>query len=329
MSQDNDLNLDPITKEPGSHPVGTGLGAAVGGVAAGAAVGAVAGPVGAVIGGIAGAWAGGVGGSAAAEGINPTAEEAYWRENYSREPYYEGGRTFDDYGPAYRLGVYNRSISDGDFDASSAEMERQWALQTERSTLDWPQAQLASRSAWDRIDARGRSNRDYTDTTALTGNVSGGPNGVIAGDDDVVSILNDLLESCRDGEYGFRESAEHTKAADVKTLLLRHADECRNAGLELMTLIRQLGGQPDEGGSIAGALHRGWVSVRGTLSGYSDHAMLDECERGEDAALARYRKSLQQNLPAAIRSVVERQQQGAQKNHDEIKALRDTLRAGR
>ena len=107
----------------------------------------------------------------------------------------------------------------------------------------------------------------------------------------------------------------------------RHADECRAAGLELQTLIRQLGGKPDEGGSVSGALHRGWVSVRGTLSGYSDQAMLDECERGEDAALARYRKALKGNLPAAIRSVVERQAQGAQRNHDQVKALRDALKA--
>jgi len=41
-----DLNLDPLTDEPGSHPVGTGVGAA-GGALAGAAMGAVAGPIGA------------------------------------------------------------------------------------------------------------------------------------------------------------------------------------------------------------------------------------------------------------------------------------------
>ena len=73
----------------------------------------------------------------------------------------------------------------------------------------------------------------------------------------------------------------------------------------------------------SGAMHRGWVSVKGTLGGYSDQAMLDECERGEDAALARYRKALKQNLPPEIKAVVERQAQGVQRNHDQIKALRD------
>lgn len=76
-------------------------------------------------------------------------------------------------------------------------------------------------------------------------------------------------------------------------------------------------------------MHRGWVSVRGTLSGYTDLAMLDECERAEDAALARYRNALKEDLPSDIRAVVERQAQGAQRNHDQIKAMRNALRAAK
>jgi len=147
-----------------------------------------------------------------------------------------------------------------------------------------------------------------------------------ADNDEVISTLNDLLETCRDGEYGFSTSAEHTKTADLKSLLTRHAEECRTAGQELQALIRQLGGEAEEGGSVSGALHRGWVSVRGTLSGYSDQSMLDECERGEDVAVASYRKALKQDLPPAIRSVVQKQAEGTQRNHDQIKALRDSLK---
>lgn len=145
--------------------------------------------------------------------------------------------------------------------------------------------------------------------------------------DDVIDTLNDLLETCRDGEYGFNTSAEHAKSAEIKTMLMRHTGECRDAGLELQRLIRELGGKADDGGSVSGALHRGWVEVRGVLSGYSDQSMLDECERGEDYAVASYRKALKQNLPAAVRTVVERQAQGAQRNHDQVKAIRDSLKA--
>lgn len=315
MLKEDDLNLDPISQEPGAHPVGTGVGAAVGGAAAGAAAGLVGGPIGAAVGGVAGAIVGGLGGKAAAEAVNPTAEEAYWQDNYHRESYYEAGRPFDDYAPAYRLGLFGRTEYGGSFDETESRLATHWDTQKERSTLNWPQARAASRAAWDRIDSQ------YDGSSVLDDSRYPAD-----GDDDVIATLNDLLETCRDGEYGFQTSAEHSKAQDIKTLLHRHSDECRAAGVELQSLIVQRGGKPDEGGTVAGALHRGWVAVKGTLSGYSDLAMLNECERGEDTAVAAYRKALKQNLPEDVRTVVARQAAGAQRNHDQVKALRDALK---
>jgi uncharacterized protein (TIGR02284 family) len=309
---DKNLNLDPITDAPGAHPVGTGLGAAAGGAAAGAAAGAFGGPAGAVAGAVVGAVAGGLGGKAVAEAINPTAEEAYWREQYTKEPYYQPGRSYDDYAPAYRLGLYGRTNYTGTFDDAETDLSVHWDSKKERSTLSWPEAEAASRAAWMRAD-------DQLSSRTISGQV--------ADNDDVIDTLNHLLESCRDGEYGFTECAEHVKAQDIKTLLLRHADECRGAAAELTSQIRQLGGEIDKGGTVTGAMHRGWVSVRRVLSGYTDLAMLKECERGEDAAVARYRAALKENLPPSVRSLVERQAQGAQRNHDQVKALRDALDA--
>ena len=123
-AEDKDLNRDPITDEPGAHPVGTGVGAA-GGAVAGAAAGSVGGPVGAAVGGVVGAVVGGLAGKATAEAVNPTAEEAHWRENYNREPYYEPGRSFDDYGPAYRLGLTGRTRYE-DWDSAEPKLESEW-----------------------------------------------------------------------------------------------------------------------------------------------------------------------------------------------------------
>src|SRR3954454_6291356 len=92
-----DTNPDPITGEHGSHPVGVGLGGAAGGAAAGALGGAVGGPVGAAVGAVVGAVAGGLAGKGVAESIDPTVEDAYWRENYTSRPYYEQGTIYDDY----------------------------------------------------------------------------------------------------------------------------------------------------------------------------------------------------------------------------------------
>jgi uncharacterized protein (TIGR02284 family) len=144
----------------------------------------------------------------------------------------------------------------------------------------------------------------------------------------IVNTLNDLIETCKDGEYGFDACAEHTQSGDVRDLFRSRAQDCRAAAQELQNLVRQHSGTPDEGGSTRGALHRGWVAVLGTIAGNSDQRMLEEAERGEDGALARYRKALRnEELPSLVRAVIERQMAGVQRNHDQVKALRDRARA--
>jgi uncharacterized protein (TIGR02284 family) len=145
--------------------------------------------------------------------------------------------------------------------------------------------------------------------------------------DEVISTLNDLIETCKDGEFGFRACAEHVESASIATLLTRRAEDCQEAARELQAQVIQLGGRADTKGSATGAMHRGWVAVRGTLQGYDDLAMLEECERGEDAAKASYRKALEEPLPELQRSLVERQYEGVKRNHDQIRELRDRLKS--
>jgi hypothetical protein len=152
-------NPDPITKAPGSHPVGTGVGAAAGGaagagaaIAAGAAMGSAVGPVGAAVGAAAGAIAGGLIGKGVAEQINPTAEHAYWRENYVRRPYVAPNSSYDEYGPAYQYGWESRQrYADRDFDQAEADLERDWERARGQSKLKWESAKQAARDAWDRV----------------------------------------------------------------------------------------------------------------------------------------------------------------------------------
>jgi len=145
--------------------------------------------------------------------------------------------------------------------------------------------------------------------------------------DKTIGLLNDLIETCKDGEYGFNSCAEHVKNHDLQQVFTARAAECRKGAEVLQAQVRQLGGDADEGGSASGAIHRGWVAVKGALSGYGEKAMLEECERGEDTALARYRDALKEDLPPAVRAVVERQYEVVKRNHDQIRTLRDRARA--
>lgn len=151
LTRTGDANRDPITGAAGSHPVGTGIGAAAGGLAAGAAAGTVAGPVGTVIGAVAGAVVGGLMGKGVAEMIDPTAEEAYWRDNYASRPYVEGG-SFEDYGPAYRYGVDTYPTYAGrDFDEVEPTLARDWESHRGSSRLGWENAKHATRDSWQRL----------------------------------------------------------------------------------------------------------------------------------------------------------------------------------
>ncbi|HEX7891938.1 MAG TPA: PA2169 family four-helix-bundle protein [Ramlibacter sp.] len=334
--EERDLNRDPITDEPGSHPIGTAVGA-TGGAVAGAAAGSIAGPVGAAVGGVVGAVVGGLAGKAAGEAVNPTAEEAFWRDNYNREPYYEQGRSYDDYAPAYRLGLSGRQRSQDPWTSVEPRLASEWDTSRDTSTLEWDRARPASQAAWTRADEQYRDfnnrNAGYANSGAAMG--TAGAVGAMqqAGNDDgdrgdVLDVLRDLVECCKDGEYGFRECAEQARREDLRSTFLQRADDCRRGAQELNQLIRECGGTPEDGGSAMGAMHRGWVSIKSKLTTYDDKAVLEEAERGEDNAKARYTKALQKNLPSTARTVVERQMQGVQRNHDQVKMLRDQFRAG-
>lgn len=143
---------------------------------------------------------------------------------------------------------------------------------------------------------------------------------------DVIETVNDLIENCKDGEYGFMRCAERVERGELKQVMNQRADDCKRAAGELQALVSQLGGTPETSGTALGAVHRGWVSVRDAVSGDSDLAVLQECERGEDAALERYRSALEEPLPPHVRSIVERQYEGVKRNHQQIRTLRDAAK---
>jgi hypothetical protein len=183
-----EVNPDPITGEPGSHPIGTGVGAASGG-AAGASIGAVGGPIGAAVGAVVGAVAGAYAGHGVAEVVDPTAEDAYWREQHRLQPYARDDRPYEDYAPAYRTGYVGyregqtfeqreaelraeyeggRKGSDQDFThGDEVEAARQpGTMQHSMSTyaLSWEGARDAVRAAYDRVDRARAARKSETGT---------------------------------------------------------------------------------------------------------------------------------------------------------------------
>jgi hypothetical protein len=145
-------NADPVTGAPGSHPVGTGVGA-VGGAAAGAAIGALAGPVGAVVGLVTGGLAGGLAGKNVAENLNPTDQDAYWRDNFLTRAYAEKGVSYEVYRPAYRTGFEGYARYPGKkYNEVESDLRRDYEKSMEKTSLSWDKARHATRDAWLRVE---------------------------------------------------------------------------------------------------------------------------------------------------------------------------------
>lgn len=143
----------------------------------------------------------------------------------------------------------------------------------------------------------------------------------------IVSTLNDLIETCRDGLNGFKEAAENVKGPDLKNLFTQISDERAKFVQTLQLEVRGLGGEAEKTGSTAAALHRVWMDIKGTLTGKDDHTILVECERGEDSAVDAYKDAIKLGLPTNILTFVQQQYETIKRDHDKVKQLRDAKAA--
>lgn len=141
-----------------------------------------------------------------------------------------------------------------------------------------------------------------------------------------IRVLKDLIETCRDGEHGYAHAAKEAKDPELARVFSQYATQRTQYIAELQQLLRSYGSEPVKHGSIGGSLHRGWIDLKAALSRNEPHAVLAECERGEDAAVANYRTALTEaELDMETRAVVQRQAAGVKEAHDRIKQLRDSV----
>jgi uncharacterized protein (TIGR02284 family) len=142
-----------------------------------------------------------------------------------------------------------------------------------------------------------------------------------------LSVVEDLIETCKDGQKGYQDAASHVKRSDLKTYFNQQSLERASFAGELEAILVQLG-KPDKKvtGSVAATLHRAWIDTKVGL-GAGDHAILESVEAGEDSAKKAYNKATTSDLPQNIAQIVRRQAASVQRAHDKVKTLRDTATA--
>jgi uncharacterized protein (TIGR02284 family) len=141
---------------------------------------------------------------------------------------------------------------------------------------------------------------------------------------DIIRTLNTLIETCMDGEADFKACAADAQRPDLQEWFTTRSRECGSAATELQRSVVELGGKPGQSASVSGELHRRWVDLKTLVTGKDERVILDAAERDETLAEKHYAEALHQPLPTEIRAMVERQYEGVQRNHAEIRAMRSS-----
>jgi uncharacterized protein (TIGR02284 family) len=141
-------------------------------------------------------------------------------------------------------------------------------------------------------------------------------------------VTTNLIETLEDGRKGFAEAAEKIADSDRPDLTskFRELSEQRSMfSAELGSMAAAYGDDIDEDGSIAAAIHRGWMSLKDALAGSGPEGVVDAAISGEEHAVSTYEKALEEELSDDLRIVVNRQYEAIKTATNEIKALQNVL----
>ena len=138
---------------------------------------------------------------------------------------------------------------------------------------------------------------------------------------DYASVLNGLIETCKDGEQGFKQAADKVKDPSLKSLFTKYASQRAGYVTELQSAVRALGKDAAESGHVSATLHRGWMSIKEAVTS-DDHAIINEAEAGEDVAMKNYKEALEKPLSADLKSLIQRQYSGVQEAHGTVRNLK-------
>jgi uncharacterized protein (TIGR02284 family) len=145
---------------------------------------------------------------------------------------------------------------------------------------------------------------------------------------ETVSTINDLIETLKDGQEGFKQAAEAVRDPRLKSLFSEYSQQRYRFASELQDAARRLGEpEPEQTSSTAGAMHRAWINLKSAVTQGDDGAILAECERGEDSAVSEFKKALDADGSSPLHGIVLRQYTEVKSAHDRIRNLRDTAKA--
>jgi uncharacterized protein (TIGR02284 family) len=165
--------------------------------------------------------------------------------------------------------------------------------------------------------------RDSYSGTAIAPSISRNCNSVVdtMSNNQIIKILNDLIQTCKAGQDGFRTAAENIPNSEFRRFFNIFSQQRAQFVSELQAEVRRLGGEPVDRGTVTGALHHGVINFRSALSRRDEASIIAECQRGEEAAVSSYQEALKADMPLDVQYVVKRQYMDIKDTFDRIRIL--------
>lgn len=135
--------------------------------------------------------------------------------------------------------------------------------------------------------------------------------------------LNELLEKNNKARNGYKKAANEIENHALRNFLEGNSVQRKNFSQEIKETIANLGGEMVKKlpkNTISGGI---WFDLKSAIAKKNNRAILEECERGERAALEDYDRLLKEvNIPETAKKVIKKQHDLIQSDLNKLENLR-------
>jgi uncharacterized protein (TIGR02284 family) len=140
-----------------------------------------------------------------------------------------------------------------------------------------------------------------------------------------IHVLNGLIETTLDSADGYRDAATGTQDERYRGLFEQRSFERQQVATDLQSHVRQMGGTPEDDGSILAKAQRAFADIKHALLG-DDLTVISSVGSGEDALKGRFEKALaDSDVSATTKEAIRRAWDAVKSGCDEMHALKRSL----
>jgi uncharacterized protein (TIGR02284 family) len=125
--------------------------------------------------------------------------------------------------------------------------------------------------------------------------------------EETIRHLNDLRETCKDGEFGYLTAAGKARNTQLESVFSDYAKQRARFARALQSQVERLGGKSPDSSTIGGTLFRGWINLKSTLPSGNGGSIVAACESGEEVAVGAFERVMNMDIAGPAKSLVDKQ----------------------